>query len=46
MIKKKILKFKADRQEFANILRSLDQFVQVVRWVDYARPGSDSKKIH
>ena len=44
--KEKILKFKADRQEFANILRSLDQFVQVVRWVGYARPGSDSKKIH
>ena len=29
--KEKNLKFKAERQEFANFLRSLDQFVQAVK---------------
>ena len=30
-IEKKLLKFKAEGREFANILRSLEQFIQTVK---------------
>jgi hypothetical protein len=31
VIEKKLLKFKAERQEFSNFLRSLEQFIQTVK---------------